>query len=61
MRKTHEVVAEENSHLSENSVDTRASLKVTTNSIGGHENDPRREREIRMECQNSRELVKGGI
>ena len=43
MRKTHEVVAEENSHLSENSVDIRTSLEVTTNSIGGEENDPRRE------------------
>jgi len=47
------------SMASENSVDTRASLEITTKSIGGRENDPRREREIRMECQNSRELVKG--
>jgi len=30
---------------SENCVDTRASLEVMANSIGGQENDPRRERD----------------
>ena len=48
MTKTHEVVAEEHSTssmASENSVDSRASLEVMANSIGGQENDPRRERD----------------